>query len=217
MGVLKQEIPKDSYEIIVVDNDVKGSAQETIRQIKTGNNNIHYERRFSNNLSEARNLGAKIGKNEWIAFLDDDCVPGSDWLAIAIKLIQRYNFPGLIFGGGYLKKSEAPIACCSKEIYLSKDKYLVEGNCFYRREEYLTSGGMRSDLGPSQDRFGYHEGSELQDRFLQRYGSLHRRILFPKLAVHHNETKKLKAWHSILSGYDSAFAFNYEKTLAFRC
>ena len=208
MGVLKQEIPKDSYEIIVVDNDVKGSAQETISQIKSGNNNIHYERRFSNNLSEARNLGAKIGKNEWIAFLDDDCVPGSDWLAIAIKLIQKNNFPGLIFGGGYLKKPESPIACCSKEIYLSKDKYLVEGNCFYRREEYLTSGGMRSDLGPSQDRFGYHEGSELQDRFLQRYGSLHRRILFPKLAVHHNETKKLRAWHSILSGYDSAFAFN---------
>ena len=48
----------------------------------------------------------------------------------------------------------------------------------------------------------------MQDRFLNKYGSQHKRILFHKLAVHHHEKQKIKAWHSILSGYDSAFAFN---------
>ena len=207
MGVLNQEIPKDSYEIIVVDNDVKGSAQTTIQQIQAGNNNIHYERRFSNNLSEARNLGAKIGKGEWIAFLDDDCVPKPDWLQVAMELLQQNNQPGLVFGGGYSVKGDTKTGPNPRAILLPKDKYLVEGNCFFRRSEYLAAGGMRADLGPNEKRFGYHEGSELQDRFLMKYRLQHKRILLQELAVHHLESKKIKGWLAIVSGYDSAFAF----------
>lgn len=210
-GVLGQEISKDSYEIIVVDNDVAGSAKATVQQIETRNKEIRYEKRFSNNVSEARNLGAKIGKGEWIAFLDDDCIPGPDWLSTAMKLLATVNEPGLVFGGGYLVESEAPTTCRSEVIYLPKDKYLLEGNCFHRRSEYLSLGGMRPDLGPSDKRFGYHEGSELQDRYLNKYGSEHKRILFSQLAVRHIKSKKPTGWLVVLSGYDSAFAFNSSK------
>jgi len=208
VGVLKQQIPWETYEIIVVDNDTSGSAQTTVQQFRDWKKEIRYEKRFSNNLSEARNLGAKIGKGEWIAFLDDDCVPKPDWLQVAMQLLQENNQPGLVFGGGYLRKGDTGITSNPKVIYLPKDKYLVEGNCFFRRSEYLAEGGMRADLGPNATRFGYHEGSELQDRFLQKYKTHHLRILFNKIAVHHDEQQKTKAWHSILSGYDSAFAFN---------
>ena len=102
MGVLGQEISKDYYEIIVVDNDVAGSANITVQQIETRQQKIRYEKRFSNNVSEARNLGAKIGKGEWIAFLDDDCVPAPDWLSTAMKLLEKVSDPGLVFGGGIL-------------------------------------------------------------------------------------------------------------------
>jgi len=207
MGVLVQEIPKDSYEIIVVDNDVEGSAETTIHQMKTGKVNIHYVQRFSNNVSEARNLGAKTGKGEWIAFLDDDCVPNPDWLQTAMEFLQGNSHPGLVFGGGYLGKSETKIMHHPQVIFLSKDKYLVEGNCFFRRSEYLAEGGMRSDLGPNEKRFGYHEGSELQDRFLAKYELQHKRILVQKLAVHHLESKKTRGWLAVISGFDSAFAF----------
>ena len=207
MGVLGQEISKDSYEIIVVDNDVAGSAKATVQQIETRHKEIRYEKRFSNNVSEARNLGAKIGKGEWIAFLDDDCVPGPDWLSTAIKLLAKVSDPGLVFGGGILVESEAQATCGSEVIYLPKNSYLLEGNCFYRRSEYLSLGGMRPDLGPSDKRFGYHEGSELQDRYLNKYGFQHKRALFSPLAVHHIKSKKPSGWLAILSGYDSAFAF----------
>lgn len=206
-GVLGQEISKDRYEIIVVDNDVAGSAKATVQQVETRHKEIQYEKRFSNNVSEARNLGAKIGKGEWIAFLDDDCVPGPDWLSTAMKLLQEVNEPGLVFGGGCLVESEAPSTCRSEVNYLPKDKYLLEGNCFYRRSEYLSLGGMRPNLGPSDKRFGYHEGSELQDRYLNKYGSAHKRILFHPLDVHHLERKKRKGWLAIVSGYDASFAF----------
>jgi glycosyltransferase involved in cell wall biosynthesis len=207
MGALSQKTAKDRYEIIVVDNDVEGSADETVQRIKSEQGKIRYERRFSNNLSEARNLGARIGKGEWIAFLDDDCVPNPDWLQTAMELLQENRNAGLVFGGGYLDKSGTQAIGSPQLIYLPKDRYLVEGNCFFRRSEYLAAGGMRADLGPSDKRFGYHEGSELQDRFLKNFGSSHARILFSKLAVHHLESKKAKGWLSLLSGYDSAFAF----------
>jgi len=209
-GVLAQKIQENYYEIIVVDNDIKGSAKKTTAKIKA-KKDIVYQKRFSNNLSEARNLGAKIAKGEWIAFLDDDCVPRPDWLQVAMELIQENNQPGLVFGGGYSKKGDTKTGPNPKAILLSKDKYLVEGNCFFRRSEYLAEGGMRADLGPNANRFGYHEGSELQDRFLQKYRSQHKRILFDKMAVEHHEKQRIKTWHSILSGYDSAFAFNTNK------
>lgn len=207
MGALSQETPKDRYEIIVVDNDIKGSAEKTVQKIQGERRRIRYERRFSNNLSEARNLGARVGIGEWIAFLDDDCVPKPDWLKTAMELLQENRHPGLVFGGGYLENSETQTVCNPQAIYLPKDKYLVEGNCFFRRSEYLAEGGMRADLGPSDKRFGYHEGSELQDRFLKRFGPSHARILFSKLAVHHLESKKPKGWLLFVSGYDSSFAF----------
>ena len=207
-GVLAQEISVNSYEIIVVDNDVAGSAKTTVQEIEAGKKKIRYEKRFSNNVSEARNLGAKIGRGEWIAFLDDDCIPGPDWLSTALKLLQEVSDPGLVFGGGYLVGSEIPSTCRQEAIYLSKNRYLVEGNCFYRRSEYLSVGGMRPDLGPSHKRFGFHEGSELQDRYLNKYGSEHKRILLHQLDVIHLETKKHKQWLAIVSGYDASFAFS---------
>lgn len=211
MGVLAQEIPKDSYEIIVVDNDVGGSAERIVWQVDPAKMRIRYERKSNNNVSEARNLGSKVAQGEWIAFLDDDCVPKPNWLATAMKLLEEINDPGLVFGGGCLVESEAPDTCCSEVIYLPKNRYLLEGNCFYRRSEYLAEGGMRPDLGPSDKRFGYHEGSELQDRYLNKYGSAQKRILFHPLAVLHLESKELRRWSAIISGYDSAFAFGLSK------
>ena len=207
MGVLAQETPKDSYEIIVVDNDVGGSAERMVRQVDPAKTMIRYEKKSNNNVSEARNLGSKIAKGEWLAFLDDDCVPKPNWLATAMKLKQEINDPGLVFGGGYLVGSEAQLVCSPEVIYLPKDKYLLEGNCFFRRSEYLVEGGMRPDLGPSEKRFGYHEGSELQDRFAKKYGSGHKRVLFNPLNVRHLESNKPKWWLAIFSGYDSVFAF----------
>ena len=207
MGVLAQEIPKDSYEIIVVDNGEGGSAEKIVWQVDPAKTKIRYERKSNNNVSEARNLGSKLAQGEWIAFLDDDCVPKPDWLLNAMKLLEEINDPGLVFGGGYFVESEARMVCSPKTIYLPRDKYLLEGNCFFRRSEYLAEGGMRPDLGPSEKRFGYHEGSELQDRFTKKYGSGHKRALFNPLAVHHLGSNKPKWWLAVFSGYDSAFAF----------
>jgi hypothetical protein len=96
-----------------------------------------------------------------------------------------------------------------KEQNLPVDAYLVEGNLFFRRNEYIGLGGMRPELGPSGIRFGYHEGTELQLRHIKRYGKQHRRYYDPKLAVHHLAANpKNKLMLACQSGFDAVAAFN---------
>jgi hypothetical protein len=130
-------------------------------------------------------------------------------LQIAELIIKSQPADGLIFGGGYEGESMQPGKVpLEKEQNLPVDAYLVEGNLFFRRNEYIGLGGMRPELGPSGIRFGYHEGTELQLRHFKRYGKQHRRYYDPKLAVHHlaanPKNKIMLAFHS---GYDAVAAF----------
>lgn len=206
-GVLGQVFPTDRYEIIVVDNDSSGSASDIVRKVDHIGRKVRYEKRSNNNVSEARNLGSKLAQGEWLAFLDDDCIPDIYWLSKAEEVNKKYPEYGLVFGGGYKTTQDSFSSKSESEKILASNIYLVEGNCFFRKNEYLKLGGMRSDLGPSDKRFGYHEGSELQDRHHKHYGSESRRVFASELAVVHLPTPKPALWFAIVSGYDSIFAF----------
>lgn len=211
LSVLRQKFSAKHFELIVVDNDNKGSAKDVVKQLSFNKCKIRYEKRNSNNVSESRNLGAKLAEGLWLAFLDDDCIADSNWLLHADRLSLLYQSRGLIMGGGYKTGGSDSCEDIAKAEILPNNLYLVEGNCFYLKREYLEVGGMRSDLGPSDKRFGYHEGSELQDRYKKVYGNGSLRILDKKLAVFHLERKKPKKWLSVISGYDSIAAFEKSK------
>ena len=51
-----------------------------------------------------RNEGIRRARGDLIAFTDDDCVPGPDWLATLIDAIDRYDADG---AGGNLRESDA--------------------------------------------------------------------------------------------------------------
>ena len=197
------------FEVIIVENDLQAGSRNLVLPFIGRNSGWRYELNSSNNVSKARNLGANCATAKWLAFLDDDCVPPSHWLASAEMVVQSLPPEGLIFGGGYqgesMQPGQAPI---ETEQNLPKDIYLVEGNLFFRRSEYIALGGMRPDLGPRDDRFGYHEGTELQVRHLNEYGKRHRRHFNPKLAVHHLASNaKSKLVLACLSGFDGVMAF----------
>ena len=197
------------FEVIIVDNDTQASAKNLVMPFIRKNSDWRYEVNSTNNVSRARNLGANCAKTEWLAFLDDDCVPPCHWLQMAELIIKSQPVDGLIFGGGYEGESMQPGKVpLEKEQNLPVDAYLVEGNLFFRRNEYIGLGGMRPELGPSGIRFGYHEGTELQLRHFKRYGKQHRRFYDPKLAVHHLAANpKNKLMLACQSGFDAVAAF----------
>jgi len=204
------------FEVIIVDNDTQASAKNLVMPFIRKNSDWRYEVNSTNNVSRARNLGANYAKTEWLAFLDDDCVPPYHWLQMAELIIKSQPADGLIFGGGYEGESMQPGKVpLEKEQNLPVDAYLVEGNLFFRRNEYTGLGGMRPELGPSGTRFGYHEGTELQLRHFKRYGKQHRRFYDPKLAVHHLAANpKNKLMLACQSGFDAVAAFRTKEKKA---
>lgn len=210
LEALENQQAAPPFEVIVMDNDPARSGEDILRPYLSRHKNWRYEKSMQNNVSLARNVGAGLSRGEWLAFLDDDCVPPCGWLASAEKLIRQQPNAGLLFSGGYLSRFECMRVQRSEPPYLlATNEYLLEGNLFFLRSEYLGLGGMRIDLGPAENRFGYHEGSELQDRHLKKFGPAHRKLILPELAVWHLEANQMaKPWRSLLAGLDAARAFS---------
>lgn len=79
-GVLALAAPWP-WELLVVDNASTDDTLEVARAIATrhpGRVRVAVEPTLG--LSAARNLGARLARGEWIAFLDDDAVPAPGWL-----------------------------------------------------------------------------------------------------------------------------------------
>jgi glycosyltransferase involved in cell wall biosynthesis len=210
-----QTLRGPGYEVLIIDNDKEGSGEPVVQSFSKAGMALQYYKKFSNNVSEARNLGARFAKGRWLAFLDDDCLPKENWLEIAKQFLLQEESPALIFGGGYQKKFPDANGVPPAPRLLPANQYLVEGNLFFLRTEYLDLGGMRPDLGPNEERFGYHEGAELMDRHQARFGPLHRRFLCPQMAVIHLEANRTgRVWADYLSGFDSAKVFKPDRVVS---
>ena len=195
------------FEVLVVDNDPQRSGEALLAPYSQRQPAWRYLASSSNNVSLARNTGAGLARGVWLAFLDDDCVPAPGWLKEAEATLRAFPREGLVFGGPYLRDGVVDMGGAVAHP-LPSNEYLLEGNLFFPKKDYLQLGGMRKDLGPSSSRFGYHEGSELQDRHGLKFSGRATRIRNPKLAVRHlNANRASKFWLSFISGFDSVRAF----------
>ena len=82
-----QSIPRNEYEIIVIDNNSTDKTIEVAKQL--GADKIIKELRQGTNI--ARQRGVEASKGEIVAFLDADCVPPSSWLENIIKNLEVSN------------------------------------------------------------------------------------------------------------------------------
>jgi len=104
-SVLAQNYPTDRFEVIVVDNDSRDGTEEVVRRVAAGSPvplSYHVEER--NGLSFCRNLGAAVGRNEFIAYLDDDATACADWLRSFNAVINQHH--ALVVGGRVEKTFE---------------------------------------------------------------------------------------------------------------
>ena len=202
-ALLQQSLQRKEYEIIVVDNDSNGSAEDVVKKTNAGGHGVIYKKRASNNVSEARNLGAKVAGGQWLAFLDDDCVAPPVWLERAAHMIRINRGKEMVLGGDYLLPGEQvhPEAASDPEM-MPEGRYLPEGNLFMPRKLYLNFGGMNPELGPNEKRFGYHEGTDLQMRIEKQNPKAWPRILARELAVYHYQKPKNPLFTAFLSGLD---------------
>ncbi len=79
-SLVNQDFPKKDYEIIVVSDSWDGTEQAIAKIKKNSKVRISFFRKESDGPSQKRNVGWKNAKGNIVAFIDDDCVAGREWL-----------------------------------------------------------------------------------------------------------------------------------------
>jgi MoaA/NifB/PqqE/SkfB family radical SAM enzyme/tetratricopeptide (TPR) repeat protein/SAM-dependent methyltransferase len=93
---LNQTLPRDLYEVIVVDNNPNTQTKDVVSSYR----NVVYVVEENIGLSFARNRGISFARGAIVAFIDDDAEASPGWLA---SLLDIYNqFPDAMAAGGRL-------------------------------------------------------------------------------------------------------------------
>ena len=86
-----------AYSIIVVDNDADQSAAEVVNEAaKQSACSIQYAVEAQQNISMARNKAVQLAEGDYIAFIDDDELPGNEWLLTLFGAMARYDVDGVL-------------------------------------------------------------------------------------------------------------------------
>ncbi len=93
-ALANQTIPRDSYEIIVVDGDSKDRTTEIAARYAD-----RVIRQVSHGVGGARNDGVMVAKGDIIATTDADCLPDEDWLK---TILEDFSDEEIVAVTGYL-------------------------------------------------------------------------------------------------------------------
>jgi len=98
ISLLEQDLPKNKYEILVVDNCSDGSTKKIVTKYSSFEN-IRYLFESNLGLSYARNTGYRNAYGVYIAYLDDDAIASPDWLGRILEAFESViPKPGCVGG-----------------------------------------------------------------------------------------------------------------------
>lgn len=113
------------YSIVVVDNDQEQSAQAVVSQISAVSAvPVKYCLQPRQNIALARNTAAENATGDFLAFLDDDEFPVTEWLRSLFQTINDYKVDGVL----------GPVKPYFEE---GAPKWLIKGG-FYERPTHPT-------------------------------------------------------------------------------
>ncbi len=86
----RQELGQHRFRVIVADNTSDGAVRDRLRHVADGLRlELHYLHAPANNISIARNACLAAARGRWIAFLDDDEQPATNWLEALLDEAHR--------------------------------------------------------------------------------------------------------------------------------
>ncbi|MGB9708176.1 MAG: glycosyltransferase [Candidatus Pacearchaeota archaeon] len=190
-ALLKQNIPKNDYEIIVVDDGSTDNTKSIIKGFTDKNKNLRYIYQKNKGPAAARNLGARKSRGAILLFTDSDCIPERSWISEMVKPFRNPKIVGV--AGAYGKNLEKSVI--SRFIaYEIEDRYkkLKEEReidfigtyaAAYRKREFLKTGGF-------DESFSTASGEDPALSFeMEKYGKL---VFQPSARVGHHHPNTLK-------------------------
>jgi len=207
--------PKEKMEVIVIDDGSRDRTPEILKKI----NDIIVIRTSGIGPSNARNIGIKKAKGNFIAFTDADCMVDKDWINELLKGFKDENIVGVggnqlspldevSFGrkvqnflkamgflGGYMKSAKDMV----------KVKHNPLCNSMYRKTVFETVGYFEEHLWPGED-------VEFDYRIRKRGLKL---VYNPQAIVYHYRTDSLGKFASMIYRYGKSSGGYLTKKLGF--
>lgn len=163
-ALMSQNIPRDAYEVIAVDD---GSADRSAEI--ASRHGVRLLRQKNRGAPAARNAGIAVAAGEWVAFTDSDCIPSRGWLRALLAVagsqerkVEVLGVTGPVVG----RLSSSPAARfvdisggLDSERHLSHPRFpfAPSGNVMYRREALEAVGGF-------DERYAAYDACDLHTR-----------------------------------------------------
>jgi GT2 family glycosyltransferase len=173
-------------------------------------------------LSRARNIGARRTRTEWVAFLDDDCVPEPDWAERLEQELGRHPEADIVTGhvdpgsprGDYVPASAFPVERPAlRRGRFRHPGHLGLGVCMaVRRSAIERLGGWDERLGAGVPRFPAAEDMDFNYRLLRDGGA---GFVTPAARSRHEQWRSPRELESLYRGYMrgwSGFALKHLRT-----
>ncbi len=86
-----------NYSIVVIDNDSKYSAKELVEKMQVNSYlDIQYEMEPERSIPAARNHALALARGNYVAIIDDDEFPPTNWLLTSYKAIHTFDVDGAL-------------------------------------------------------------------------------------------------------------------------
>lgn len=203
-AVLDQTLPRDEYEVIVVDD---GSSDGT--GAAAASPGIRVVAQTHSGPAAARNLGARHAQGPILVFTDADCRPTREWLAAMLRPFDRPEVSGA--KGRYRTDQPGAIARLAQAEYEEKYRRLAAQeridfvdtySAAYRQDVFLASGGFDTAFETAA-----MEDPELSFRLAEQG---HKLVFVPDAIVFHTHVDSWRrylrrkfrvGWWAVLSGW----------------
>src|SRR5574341_1882473 len=164
-SIKKQVLPEDvRLQVIVVDNDAQGSAEEIVRTCGSDSRLWYsYWIQPLKNISLTRNASVQKALGSYILFIDDDEVASPDWVSSHLKTVVEYDADGVF--GAVVPEFFEGTSDWLRRCYHSLNNYTAtptgskagarwSGNCL------LKASVLRDEIGPFDPRYGLTGGED---------------------------------------------------------
>jgi glycosyltransferase involved in cell wall biosynthesis len=153
-GVFELEYPKDRMEVIVVDNESTDRTKEIA---------LSYGCRVldkpEGTIASVRNFGVREAiSNEYIAFIDSDCIPHKNWLKACIEHMNDPHIGAITTSvadppenGTWVEKAWCAMGKSSRHLDIAETKSLSSFSIFIRWSLFYELGGFNEELITCED------------------------------------------------------------------
>ncbi len=153
----QQTAPASSFGVLVVDDGSTDGTESLCRDFAQSMPNLWYERnRINMGLANARNIGIAMTTAPLLAFTDDDCIPGRDWVD---RMLRALNDSPIVAGAIESPTDDFWILCHNIgqfHPFLNSRKgrttrFIAGANMGFRREVLESLGGFEPDRVMAED------------------------------------------------------------------